>query len=67
MDNLKLIDFLGKTFLVPNPPEEYLETSYGSAWRIPRGKSIYPNTIRGYWEREKLGEIFKKGIYEYKG
>ena len=35
-DNPKSIDFLDKSFLVPNEPEKFLKLTYGEDWKTPK-------------------------------
>ena len=48
------IEFIGQTFLVPNPPEEYLKLKYGSAWRTPKGPGFESDVVMKIGDSDNL-------------
>ena len=56
-ESLGSVPLLGKTFSVPNPPEEYLTLKYGPNWMIPKKTGFEAEIIDSIPESINLEKI----------
>ena len=48
------IEFIGQTFLLPNPPEVYLRLKYGPEWRTPKGPGFEADVVMKIGDSDNL-------------
>ncbi len=61
--NLKPIKFLGETFMVPNPPEEYFRLKYGPNWMTPREAGGFEQEVLDLMEEvSSTGDDDSRGV-----
>jgi len=52
LENYQDVEVFGRTFKIPSPIEEYLETEYGPEWRIPSDDNRSRTRVYGFLEEE---------------
>lgn len=64
-EDMQMINFLGRNFLIPNPTKEFLISIYGENWHVPNLKYDFPKDYRNYRPEYWRTTIYFKPTKKY--